>query len=670
MNSGTDSIQKRIKELSKLLTHHNKLYYELDAPQIPDAEYDDLFRELVALESQYPELKAVDSPTQRVGGAPVKRFASVKHDHPMLSLDNVFSETEFDKFNQRILDKLGQCAQLSYCAEPKLDGLAVSLVYIDGKLSQAATRGDGSTGEQVTENIRTIQSIPLTLDTASPPKKIEIRGEVFMTKAGFAKLNSQARKNNEKVFVNPRNAAAGSLRQLDSKITATRPLQFLPYGIEVPEQFNLTKHFDSFKLLKSFGFAISEHIQLCDDFNACISYIHQLSQKRDDLAYEIDGVVFKVNDFKQQKLLGYVSRAPRFAVAYKFPAQEQSTELLDVEFQVGRTGAITPVARLQPVFVGGVTVANATLHNMDEIQRKDVRIGDIVIVRRAGDVIPEVVGPVLAKRNIKKTKNITLPTECPVCKGTIEHEDTIARCVSGLSCAKQLIGSIIHFASRKAMNIDGLGDKWVEQLVNLNLIKTVADLYSLNKTELIALDRMGEKSAQNLLDAIEQSKHTSFARFIYALGIREVGETTAKTLSAHYKDIAAIQSASVEDLMALADVGPIVANHIVAFFSEQHNIATIEKLLAAGINWPINTASPEHNLTLTGKTFVITGSLSRYSREDAKAALEALGARVSSSVSKSTTAVIVGDKPGSKYTKAQKLGIQIYNEDEFEKILN
>ncbi len=663
---------KRIKKLKELIREHDYRYYVLDEPSIPDADYDDLFAELKGFEAEHPELISSDSPTQRVGGMPAKSFISVKHLSPMLSLDNAFSYEELERFEQRIKQLLQNTDEIEYSCEPKFDGIAVSLLYENGLLVRGATRGDGTAGEDITSNIRTVASIPLSLQGQQMPATLEVRGEVYMPKASFIKLNKEAIKNSEKEFANPRNAAAGSLRQLDPKITAKRHLAFYSYGAQLISNEKWPKtHSLSLEQLKQWG------IRICPE-SIVVTGIEQvqvawtaLLKKRDALPYEIDGMVVKVNDFELQNELGFVARAPRFALAYKFPAEERKTKLLGVDFQVGRTGALTPVARLEPVSVGGVTVSNATLHNMDEIARKDVRINDYVIVRRAGDVIPEVVRPILEERDAATTKEIKAPRQCPVCGShvvRVEGESAL-RCEGGLGCQAQLIEHIKHFVARRAMDIEGLGSKLVEQLVNQKLIGSVADIYQLTNEQLLTLERMGEKSATNLLEAIEKSKKTTFAKFIYALGIREVGEATALLLADHFTTLDELMNASQEALLTLSDVGPVVAQQIQLFFAEKANQKIIALLLNAGVQWPARRVIKQSgDLPLQGKSYVITGTLS-LSRDDIKTLLQEKGAKVVESVSAKTDGVIVGEKPGSKYTKAQTLGIPILGEKELEEIL-
>lgn len=669
----SQEILSRVELLRQQINDHNRRYYVYDDPLIPDAEYDRLMRELQSLEAEYPELISPDSPTQRVGDKPLAGFDEVVHQVPMLSLDNAFDDDEMRDFERRIKDrlKLAESETINYLAEPKLDGLAVSLRYEQGSLVMGATRGDGSQGEDVTSNVRTIQAIPLKLQGDKWPDVLEVRGEVFMPKAGFERLNEQARKADEKTFVNPRNAAAGSLRQLDPRITAQRPLTFLAYGFgEVspePSELNLSDRINS---LRSFGIPTSPRMAVTEGIQGCIDYFRQLETERDDLPYDIDGVVFKVDDLGLQGQLGFVSRAPRWAVAYKFPAQEELTQVEAIEFQVGRTGAVTPVARLQPVFVGGVTVSNATLHNMDEVRRKDVRVGDTVVVRRAGDVIPEVVSVILEKRPAS-SQSVDLPERCPVCDSevVIAEGEAVARCSGGLFCPAQRKEAIKHFASRKAMDIEGLGDKLVEQLVELEMVGTPADLYSLTLEQLSGLERMAEKSAQNLLDALAKSKQTSLNRFLYGLGIREVGEATAQALAQQFLTLKAIEDADEESLQETPDVGPIVAAHIVSFFRQSHNREVIDELLQAGIEWPEVAQVETTTSSLAGKTVVITGTLSR-PRDEFKQILLAHGAKVTGSVSSKTDYLLAGEAAGSKLTKAEKLGVTVLDEAALEVLLS
>lgn len=660
---------KQAEKLTKALREHNYRYYVLDAPTIPDSEYDRMFRQLQELEKKYPELRTPDSPTQRVGGVPLKSFSQVKHTTPMLSLDNAFTGEELQAFDKRIHDRLKTKQIIEYSCEPKLDGVAISLLYENGVLVRAATRGDGTTGEDVTQNVKTINSIPLHLRN-DYPKTLEVRGEVVMSKAGFEKLNKAAAKKGEKVFANPRNAAAGSLRQLDSKITAQRPLVFYSWetGQEIKEKLEDT-HSNTLKQLKKYGLPVAPETAVVKGWEGCLRYYQKIAKKREGLPIEIDGVVYKVNQNKLQKDLGFVSRAPRWAIAHKFPAQEELTVVKAVEFQVGRTGALTPVARLEPVNVGGVVVSNATLHNMDEIERKDIRVGDHVIVRRAGDVIPEVVS-VVRDRRPKKTQKIVLPKNCPVCKSAIirVEGEAIARCSGGLYCAAQRKEAIKHFASRKAMDIEGLGDRLVDQLVGEGLVDHVDGLYKLKLDQLADLARMAKKSAQNLLEALEKSKATTLPKFLFALGIREVGETTARNLALHFKTLENIEHADEETLQRVADVGPIIAKHVCAFFKQPHNLQVIKALLKAGIHWPVVVVKKGAQ-PLAGKSVVLTGALSSMTREEAKEKLQQLGAHISSSVSKNTDLVIAGEAVGSKLNKALKLEIKVIDEKSFLRML-
>nr|WP_041366773.1 NAD-dependent DNA ligase LigA [Methylophaga frappieri] len=659
----SDSAPHRITQLREQIRELNFRYYRHDDPLVSDAEYDRLFAELKQLEQQHPELITPDSPTQRVGAPPLDKFTQVTHALPMLSLDNVFDTVELAAFDQRIKDRLNTEQSVEYVAEPKLDGLAISIRYEKGLLTQAATRGDGMVGEDVTTNVRTIRNVPLTLQGFDIPEVVEIRGEIYLPKQGFEKLNQQQLAQGKKIFVNARNAAAGSLRQLDSSVTATRPLALYCYslgeiiGMRLPES-----HLEALKLIESWGGAICPDIELLPDLSACQRYIEKLADKRDALPYEIDGVVFKVNSLNLQKRLGFVSRAPRWAIAYKFPAQEEMTLVEAIEVQVGRTGAITPVARLKPVFVGGVTVSNATLHNEDEIRRKDVRIGDTVIVRRAGDVIPEIVGVVTNKRPAQTTVFV-MPENCPACDAKVERlpGEAIARCSGGLSCPAQRKEALKHFASRKAMDIEGLGDKLVEQLVDAELVKTPADLFHLTVADLSQLERMGDKSAENLIQALQAAKQTRFARFLYALGIREVGEATARSMALHYVSLDNLKVATIESLLEIEDIGPVVAQHVVTFFEQPHNLEVIDKLLEQGIVW--EEEKPDYaDSELYGKTIVLTGTLTHFSRSEAKEKLLALGARVAGSVSAKTDFVVAGRDAGTKLTKAASLGVAVVDE--------
>jgi DNA ligase (NAD+) len=662
----SEKARKKIKALRETINQHNYQYYVLDDPEIPDSEYDRLLRELIDIETEFPEFVISSSPTQRVGAAPLSEFAEVKHSVPMLSLANAFNEDEMQAFNKRINDRL-ETDKVIFSAETKLDGLAVSIRYENSVLMTAATRGDGYSGENITHNIRTIQQIPLNLIGDELPELLEVRGEIFMTHKGFEKLNNKQREKNEKLFANPRNAAAGSLRQLDAKLTAERPLSFFAYGMgDYKGNVEFESHTQILKQLKRWGIPVSPETKELKNLQSCLQYYNKIGKRREGLAYEIDGVVFKVNDLLQQQILGFVSRAPRWAIAYKFPPVEEITRILDIEVQVGRTGAITPVARLEPVFVGGVTITNATLHNLDEIKRKDVKIGDWVYVRRAGDVIPEVVRVIKEKRGDARKNDIrefTMPDLCPVCGSAVERQEGEAtyRCIGGLSCSAQNIQAIIHFVSRKAMDIDGLGEKIIVQLTEAGLVNTVDELYSLTHEQLAGLERMGKKSADNLIEALDKSRETTLNRFIYALGIREVGEATARSLAQHFKQFELIENASTEELEQIADIGSVVARNIHAFFQEPHNRKVIE-VLKKNIHWSVVESS--QSTTLIGMTFVITGTLSSMARDEAKQKLMALGAKVTNSVSKKTTYVVYGEAPGSKYEKALQLGVKTLNEKE------
>ncbi|MCP5017022.1 MAG: NAD-dependent DNA ligase LigA [Ketobacter sp.] len=665
------TIKQQIDQLREQLREHNYLYYVLDEPSIPDVEYDRLFQQLKQLETAHPELISSDSPTQRVGAQPLAAFQQVQHRIPMLSLDNVFNEEELIAFDRRIRERLNVEGEIQYVCEPKLDGLAVSLLYENGVLVQAATRGDGQTGEDITMNIRTIESIPLRLRGDDYPQILEVRGEVFMPKAGFNRLNEKAIERGEKTFANPRNAAAGSLRQLDSSITRQRPLDMYCYSVGYVEGGDLADtHHGNLMRLKGWGMRVNPEIEVASGANELQSYHDRILAKRNALEYEIDGIVYKVNDLKLQRELGFVSRAPRWATAHKFPAQEELTTLLGVEFQVGRTGAITPVARLQPVFVGGVTVSNATLHNMDEVARMDVRIGDTVIVHRAGDVIPKVVKVVLERRP-NDAEPVLMPSVCPVCGSDITKAEgeAVARCSGGLFCQAQVKEAIKHFASRKAMDVDGLGDKLVEQMVDQGLIAHVSDLYRLKAEQLAAMERMGDKSAHNLITALENSKSTTLPRFLFALGIREVGEATALNLANYFGNLAALKQADADALQQVPDVGPIVANHIAAFFQQDHNLEIIDALLAAGVHWQEQQAVDRDSLPLAGQTYVLTGTLTQMTRDEAKQYLLDLGAKVSGSVSKKSDAVVAGEKAGSKLSKAESLGVPVLDETAFIQLL-
>lgn len=657
--------EEEIQSLQAQLRYHNHRYYVLDDPELPDGDYDQLFQRLKLLETHFPDLVTADSATQRVGDKPLSSFGQIQHEMPMLSLDNAFNADDQVEFNRRIKERLKTEADIEYACEPKLDGIAVSLMYEHGKLTRAATRGDGTTGEDITQNIRTIHSIPLQLMGDDWPQRLEVRGEVYMAKQGFEKLNAQAIEKGTKPFANPRNAAAGSLRQLDSRITATRPLTMYCYSAGMVEGGTLPdKHSDILASFQRWGLRVTPELTVVQGVKACEAYYEQMVQKRAQLPYEIDGIVFKVNDLVQQQQLGFVSRAPRWAIARKFPAQEAITTLKAVEFQVGRTGAITPVARLEPVFVGGVTVSNATLHNMAEITRLKIKINDKVFIMRAGDVIPKV-GRVVESMRPNDAQDIIAPSQCPVCGSDIEQEETIMRCAGGLFCAAQRKEAIKHFASRKAMDIDGLGEKLAEQLVDVLYIKNPAELFTLKIDDLVNLERMGQKSAQKLLMALEQAKQTTLTRFIYALGIREVGESTAQALAQHYADMPMLMRASEEQLQQIDDIGPIVAKHIVTFFQQSHNCEVVEALLAQGVQWIQIAAPAASEQPLAGEIWVITGTLHTVTRDEAKAVLQQLGAKVSGSVSAKTTALLAGEKAGSKLTKAINLGVKVVEEAAF-----
>ena len=662
------SLQQQIDKLRQDLRRYEYEYHVLDNPTIPDAEYDRLFHQLKALEAAHPELITADSPTQRVGAKPLSGFAQIRHEIPMLSLDNAFSDEEFYAFVKRIEDRLIRLPDpLTFCCEPKLDGLAVSILYVNGVLTQAATRGDGTTGEDITANIRTIRNIPLQLLMDNPPARLEVRGEVFMPHEGFERLNQQALEKGEKTFANPRNAAAGSLRQLDPKITSKRPLVLNAYGIGIAEGVDLPNtHYDRLQWLKSIGIPVNPEIRLCNGTDEVLDFYRDIQNKRSSLGYDIDGTVLKISDIALQEKLGFISKAPRWAIAYKFPAQEELTRLNDVEFQVGRTGAITPVAKLEPVFVAGVTVSNATLHNGDEIERLDIAIGDTVVIRRAGDVIPQIIG-VLHDRRPADARPIIFPKTCPVCDSAIVRieGEAVARCTGGLFCAAQRKEALKHFVSRKAMDIDGVGGKLIEQLVDRELIHTPADLFKLDLTTLTRLERMGAKSAENALASLEKAKNTTLARFIFALGIRDVGEATALNLANHFKTLEALQNADLEALQQVPDVGEVVANRILAFWHEPHNVAVVNDLIAQGVHWDdVEVKEVGENL-FKGKTVVLTGTLTQMGRNEAKALLQDMGAKVSGSVSAKTDFVIAGDAAGSKLTKAQELGVTVLTEEEF-----
>ena len=663
--SATDESRVRAEQLRSRIEQHNYQYYVLDDPKISDAEYDGLFRELLDLETRYPELTTPDSPTQRVGGKPIAAFRQVRHEQPMLSLNNGFTDDDVFAFDKRIREASG-LDDVEYSVEPKFDGLAVSLRYENGKLARGATRGDGTTGEDVTQNVRAIKAVPLRIDPSLAPSILEVRGEILMFKADFHSLNKRQTGEGGKVFANPRNAAAGSLRQLDPAVTASRALRFFAYGIghtdpmQGPESQSQLLNW-----LMQLGMPVSPNHATARGASQLLSFYADILRKRDILPYDIDGVVYKVNSFKLQSQIGYASRAPRFAIAHKFPAEEAITEVEDIEVQVGRTGAITPVARLKPVFVGGVTVTNATLHNEDELARKDVRVFDRVVVRRAGDVIPEIVR-VIPEQRPDNALPFVMPTHCPACGSSVsrEHDEAIARCSGGLFCPAQRKQALVHFVGRRAMDIDGLGEKLIEQLVDGGIVQTPADIFILSKEALAALDRMGEKSASKLVTSIEKARNTTLERFIYSLGIRNVGESTAKDLATHFGKLQKIMSASEDELMNVPDIGPVVASSVKHFFAEPHNREVIESLISHGVAWPENDGNRRTgNGVLSGKTFVITGTLSRVTREEAKRAIESAGGKVSGSVSGRTDYVVAGADPGSKLAKARELGVAVLDED-------
>ena len=660
----------RIDQLRAEIAQHDYRYYVLDAPSIPDAEYDRLMRELESLEADFPELVTQESPTQRVGGRPLEGFDELRHATPMLSLANAFSEEEIHQFHERVIKGL-ETAHVNYAAEPKLDGVAISLRYESGRLQQAATRGDGATGEDVTSNVRTISAIPLQLmargGSGTWPPSLEVRGEIYMPLAGFRAYNQRAVEQGLKELVNPRNAAAGSLRQLDPRLTAKRPLAFYAYAAAADTGIP-GSHYEAMQKLKEWGFPVNPEIQRVQDADGCVAYYRDMAEKRASLPYDIDGVVYKVDLKEEQEILGFVSRAPRWAIAQKFPAQEEITRLLDIDIQVGRTGALTPVARLEAVFVGGVTVTNATLHNLDEIRRKDIRAGDWVVVRRAGDVIPEVARVVVERRQGDPVEFV-MPETCPECGSSVERVEgeAVFRCSGGLFCPAQRKQSIMHYASRRALDIEGMGEKLVDQLVESGLVGSIADLYSLSREQLIALERMGEKSADNLLAELERSKMPELGRLLYALGIREVGEVTAHSLAMHFGTMDKIAAASEEELIEVPDVGPIVAGHVHAFFQEAHNNEIIAALEQAGLRWKAVEVN-ESEQPLLGQTWVLTGALGM-PRAKAKNLLESLGAKVAGSVSARTSVVLAGEAAGSKLRKAESLGIEIVDEEQFRQLM-
>lgn len=672
MTTPTKAVE-RVRRLREEINGHNYRYFVLDEPAIPDAEFDRLMAELRDLESRYPELVAPESPTQRVGASPAAGFLEVRHSSPMLSLDNAFTDDDVRAFDRRVRERLGQEGPIRYSAEPKLDGVAISIRYERGVLARAATRGDGTVGEDVTHNVRTIPSVPLVMAGTDAPGVVEVRGEIVMPRTGFEAMNRRAQAAGEKTFANPRNAAAGSLRQLDPRVTAGRPLELFAYGLgEIPSTDLPRSHSGVLERLRDWGFRVNRLVRVVIGVEGCLEYYRQIGEQRDRLPYEIDGVVYKVDDLDEQRKLGFVARAPRWAVAHKFAAQEELTTVEAIEFQVGRTGALTPVARLKPVFVGGVTVSNATLHNIDELHRKDVRVGDTVSVRRAGDVIPEVVG-VLLDRRPRGARPVRLPKKCPACDSDVVREEgeAIARCTAGLFCSAQRKEAIRHFASRRAMDIQGLGEMLIEQLVDRELIKTPADLYRLSAQSLADLDRMGERSAEKLITAIARSRHTTLPRFLYALGIREVGESTALALAEHFGDLEPMMSATSDELQEVPDVGPVVAARIAAFFRESHNRQVIADLATLGVRWPAVEPKPRRAKgPLEGQTWVVTGTLESMTREEAKERIRAAGGKVSESVSKKTSGVVVGVEPGSKLQKARQLGLVTLTEADFLKLIS
>ena len=662
----TDAAAAHAAQLRAEIAQHDYRYYVLDDPLVSDAEYDRLMQELRALEAAHPELITPDSPTQRVSGTPRAGFGEVVHQVPMLSLDNAFSEDAVRAFDRRIHERLGRSGELDYVAEPKLDGLAVSVIYRAGQLAQAATRGDGITGEDVTANLRTIRAVPQRLRGAAP-SVFEARGEVFMTIAGFERMNELARTRGEKVFVNPRNAAAGSLRQLDARITAARPLSAFFYGIGVLEgAAPPTRQSELLELLRSLGLPVAREARAVRGVDGCLDYYRAIGERRSALPYQIDGVVYKLDSRADQERLGFISRAPRWAIAHKFPPDEAFTVVRDIGFQVGRTGALTPVARLEPVFVSGVTVSSVTLHNIDEVHRKDVRVGDTVVVRRAGDVIPEVVSVVLDKRPAG-TQPLELPEQCPVCHSQVLRAagEAVARCTGGFTCRAQRQESLRHFASRRALDIEGLGDKLIEQLVERDAVRTPADLYSLTTEKLEQLERMGEKSAANLIAAIERSRRTTLPRLLYGLGIREVGEATALALARHFGTLERLMEADEAAIQQVPDIGPVVAAHVAAFFASEDHRRVIKELRKQGVTWPEIPAASRAEQALAGRTFVITGTLDAMTREAAQEALSARGAKVSGSVSKKTSFVVAGRDAGSKLARARELQVPVLDEREF-----
>ena len=673
MPTVSEEVIKQYKSLISELNYHNHHYHVLDDPKISDAEYDLLLRDLIKLEQQYPSIFDINSPSQRVGAPPLEAFEQIEHIVPMLSLDNAFNDAELQNFETRVLDRLKISTPIEYACEPKLDGVAVSLRYSNGELKSAVTRGDGSFGEDVTVNVKTIGSVPLRLIGDEVPEFLDVRGEIFMSKVAFKTLNEKAAQTGEKIFVNPRNAAAGSLRQLDSKVTASRPLDIRIYSVgKISPSVALETHSSMLNLLSRFGFKVSRKIKVVKGIEGCISYYESLANERNNLPYDIDGIVFKVNNFELQEQLGFVSKAPRWAIARKFPAEEISTILKDVEFQVGRTGAVTPVGRLEPVFVGGVTISNVSLHNRDEIERLQIRIGDTVIVKRAGDVIPQIVKVVKSNRD-EKAQSIKFPRYCPVCNSELEvsSSQAIIRCIAGVSCEAQLKESIKHYASRKALNIDGLGSSLVDNLVDKGMLTSIVDLYDLDVNSISSLEGMGQRSSQNLVNAIEKSKSTTLPKFLYGLGIREVGEATAKSLANEFVNIDKIMTATIEEYLCVHDIGDVTAENIVSFFDRISNKKLINQLQAKGVRWDENQRDnhSSDNLTLVGQVWVITGSLDSMTRSELSDKLEALGAKVGSSVSKNVDILVVGSNPGSKLKKAETLGIRVVSENELSEFL-
>ena len=671
MAAPSKDLKTELKQLRQKIEHHNTLYYRDDSPETTDQEYDRLFGRLLEIENTWPHLITPDSPSKRIGSEPLSEFTQVNHEIPMLSLDKVFDGKDLLRFESRIKKRLDIADEIEYSCEPKIDGIAVSLIYEKGLFVRAATRGDGTKGEDITHNVKTIADIPLRIEGNNLPGRLEVRGEIYITKSGFAQMNKLAVSSGEKVFVNPRNAAAGTLRQLDSRITAQRPLSMFCYSYGLIENGSLPDTLSEvFEIFSIWGLPVNPERRVCKDIDSSSAFCQSLFKKRNSLDYEIDGVVIKVNHFILQEKLGVNARAPRWAMAYKFPAEEVSTVLKDVEFQVGRTGAITPVARLEPVFVGGVTVSNATLHNLDEIHRLGIKIGDAVIIRRAGDVIPKIVS-VIESRRPKTAKEIVPPKVCPICDSEIEHidEEVLMRCTGGLFCRAQRIQAIIHFSSRPAMDIGGLGAKLIEQLVEKKLLNSVADIYSLNISALVNLERVGKKSAENLINAIENSKDISLARFLFALGIREVGEAIALSLASHFGKLQDIIESTEETLVFIPDIGNIVAQHIRAFFTESHNLEVIKQLQEAGVIPQQTTPAKPENLPFIGQIFVVTGALESMSRGEAKALLQNLGAKVAGSVSAKTSYVVAGSGAGSKLSKAENLGIKVIDEAKFLSLL-